>query len=48
MKLGTFMMPNHPPHRSFTEGHEHDLDYLVFLDGIAFDEAWIGEHFTTL
>jgi len=48
MKLGTFMMPNHPPHRSFSDGHEHDLDYLVFLDRLGFDEAWIGEHFTTL
>ena len=46
MKLGTFMMPNHPPHRSFAEGHHHDLDYLAFLDHIGFDEAWIGEHYT--
>ena len=30
MKLGTFMMPNHPPHRSFAEGHDHDLNYLSF------------------
>ena len=46
MKLGTFMMPNHPPHRSFAEGHDHDLNYLAFLDHIGFDEAWIGEHYT--
>ena len=46
MKLGTFMMPNHPPHRSFAEGHDHDLNYLSFLDHIGFDEAWIGEHYT--
>ena len=44
MKLGTFMMPHHPPHRSFKEGHDHDLRYLEFLDRIGFDEAWIGEH----
>ena len=46
MKLGTFMMPNHPPHRSFAEGHDHDLNYLAYLDHIGFDEAWIGEHYT--
>ena len=46
MKLGTFMMPHHPPHRSFKEGHDHDLRYLEFLDRIGFDEAWIGEHYT--
>jgi alkanesulfonate monooxygenase SsuD/methylene tetrahydromethanopterin reductase-like flavin-dependent oxidoreductase (luciferase family) len=40
------MMPNHPPGRDYAEGHYHNLDYLEFLDGIGFTEAWIGEHFT--
>ncbi len=46
MKIGTFMMPNHPPGRDFAEGHYHNLDYLEFLDGIGFEEAWIGCHYT--
>jgi alkanesulfonate monooxygenase SsuD/methylene tetrahydromethanopterin reductase-like flavin-dependent oxidoreductase (luciferase family) len=46
MKVGVFMMPNHPPDRDFSEGHEHDLDYLQFLDGLGYEEAWIGCHFT--
>ena len=32
MKVGVFMMPNHPPYRGYFEGHEHDLDYLEFVD----------------
>lgn len=46
MKIGKFMMPNHPPDRDYAEGHYHNLDYLEFLDGIGFSEAWIGEHFS--
>ena len=46
MKLGVFMMPNHPPHRNYTEGHYHNLDYLTFLDKEGYHEAWIGEHYT--
>ena len=42
MEFGVFMMPNHPPHRDFAEGHYHDLDYLEFLDKAGFNEAWIG------
>ena len=47
MKIGTFMMPNNPAHRSIRDGHLHNLENLVFLDQIGFDEAWIGEHYTT-
>ena len=46
MKIGKFMMPNHPLGRDYAEGHYHNLDYLEFLDGIGFTEAWIGEHFS--
>ena len=46
MKVGVFMMPNHPPDRDFLEGHEHDLDYLEFIDKLGYEEAWIGCHFT--
>jgi len=46
MKLGAFLMPNHPPDRDYAEGHYHNLDYLSFLDTTGFHEAWIGEHYT--
>jgi alkanesulfonate monooxygenase SsuD/methylene tetrahydromethanopterin reductase-like flavin-dependent oxidoreductase (luciferase family) len=46
MDVGLFMMPNHPPHRDYAEGHFHNLDTLAFADAMGFDEAWIGEHFT--
>jgi alkanesulfonate monooxygenase SsuD/methylene tetrahydromethanopterin reductase-like flavin-dependent oxidoreductase (luciferase family) len=46
MDAGLFMMPNHPPHRDYAEGHFHNLDTLAFADAIGFEEAWIGEHFT--
>jgi alkanesulfonate monooxygenase SsuD/methylene tetrahydromethanopterin reductase-like flavin-dependent oxidoreductase (luciferase family) len=46
MDIGLFMMPNHPPHRDYVDGHFHNLDTLVFADGKGFAEAWIGEHFT--
>ena len=47
MKLGLFMMPSHPPERDLYDAHQWDLDYLVLCDELGYDEAWIGEHFTT-
>ncbi len=47
MKLGAFLMPSHPPERSIAEGQALDLDELARLDSFGFDEAWIGEHFTS-
>lgn len=46
MRLGFFTMPLHPPGSNFTETIEHDIDQIVTLDRIGFQEAWIGEHFT--
>lgn len=46
MKLGAFLMPSHPPERELSEAYAWDVDLLVQLDGLGFDEAWIGEHFT--
>ena len=45
MRLGLFMMPNHPPERDVYEGLQYDLDYLELVDDLGYDEAWIGEHF---
>ena len=46
MKYGLFMMPNHPPERNIYDSHRWDLDYLVLVDQLGYEEAWIGEHFT--
>jgi alkanesulfonate monooxygenase SsuD/methylene tetrahydromethanopterin reductase-like flavin-dependent oxidoreductase (luciferase family) len=47
MKYGLFMMPSHPPERNIYDAHQWDLDYLVLADELGYDEAWIGEHFTS-
>ena len=47
MKLGALLMPSHPPERSISDGLRQDLDHLERLDALGFEEAWIGEHFTT-
>ena len=44
MKLGLFTMPSHPPERGLGEGHDWDLQNLVWADELGFEEAWIGEH----
>ena len=47
MKLGALLMPSHPPERITHEGQAWDLEELQRLDLLGFDEAWIGEHFTS-
>jgi alkanesulfonate monooxygenase SsuD/methylene tetrahydromethanopterin reductase-like flavin-dependent oxidoreductase (luciferase family) len=47
MKYGLFMMPSHPPERNIYDAHQWDLDYLALCDSLGYDEAWIGEHFTS-
>ncbi len=47
MKLGAFLMPSHPPERSVSEGQTLDLEELERLDSFGFEEAWLGEHFTS-
>jgi alkanesulfonate monooxygenase SsuD/methylene tetrahydromethanopterin reductase-like flavin-dependent oxidoreductase (luciferase family) len=44
MKLGLFTMPSHPPERGLADGHEWDLQTLVWADEYGYEEAWIGEH----
>ena len=46
MRLGYFAMPLHPPGSDPGLTMEDDLQQLVFLEGLDFEEAWIGEHFT--
>ena len=47
MKYGLFMMPSHPPERDLFQAHQWDLDCLSLADELGYDEAWIGEHFTS-
>ena len=47
MKLGMFLMPSHPPERSFYDGQQWDLQVLRWADEYGYDEAWIGEHYTS-
>ena len=44
MRLGMFSMPSHPPERGLGEGHDWDLQTLIWADELGFEEAWIGEH----
>ena len=46
MRLGYFMMPLHPPGSDLTATLHDDLQQIVALDRLGYEEAWIGEHFT--
>ena len=44
LKFGIFLAPFHPVGQNPTLALQRDLDLLVHLDSLGFDEAWIGEH----
>ena len=46
MQFGLFMMPLHPPYRTYADSYDRDLDLIVKADQLGFTEAWIGEHVT--
>jgi alkanesulfonate monooxygenase SsuD/methylene tetrahydromethanopterin reductase-like flavin-dependent oxidoreductase (luciferase family) len=46
MRLGLFMMPVHPPSRSFTETLAEDTEKSLLADRLGFEELWLGEHFS--
>jgi alkanesulfonate monooxygenase SsuD/methylene tetrahydromethanopterin reductase-like flavin-dependent oxidoreductase (luciferase family) len=46
MRLGLFMMPVHPPARSFTDTLAEDEEKSLYADALGFDELWLGEHFS--
>ena len=48
MKLGTFMMPLHPPGRIATETLAEDREAILLADRLGFCEAFVGEHVTDL
>ena len=46
MRYGYFMMPMHVPGSDPGVTLQTDLAQIERLEGLGFDEAWIGEHFT--
>ena len=46
MRLGLFMMPVHPPARSFTDTLAEDTEKSLLADRLGFTELWLGEHFS--
>jgi alkanesulfonate monooxygenase SsuD/methylene tetrahydromethanopterin reductase-like flavin-dependent oxidoreductase (luciferase family) len=46
MHFGLFMMPLHPPHRSFADSYQRDVEQIVLADRLGVQEAWVGEHLT--
>jgi alkanesulfonate monooxygenase SsuD/methylene tetrahydromethanopterin reductase-like flavin-dependent oxidoreductase (luciferase family) len=46
MKLGMFMMPVHPLHRSHTETLREDREAVILADQLGFHDVFIGEHLT--
>ena len=47
IKLGVFSMPAHPPHRPHADIMDEDLELLILADQLGYDEAWLGEHYTS-
>ena len=46
MKIGTFMMPLHPPAKDRMQTFEEDTECIILADELGFSEAWIGQHNT--
>ena len=44
LRFGIFLAPFHSPDENPTYALERDLDLIVHLDKLGYDEAWIGEH----
>ncbi len=44
MKFGIFLGPYHPLNDNPTVAFQRDLELVQWLDALAFDEAYIGEH----
>ncbi len=44
LRFGVFVTPFHPIGQSPTVALEYDLERVVALDRLGFDEAWFGEH----
>lgn len=47
MRFGVFLAPYHEPGENPTLALERDLELIVRLDELGYDEAWVGEHHST-
>ena len=47
IKFGGFVAPHHPIGENPTLQLQRDLDLAAHLDGLGFDEFWVGEHHST-
>ena len=47
LRFGLFLAPFHRPGENPTLALERDLELIVRLDRLGFDEAWVGEHHST-
>lgn len=47
MRFGVFLAPYHAPGENPTVAIERDLELIVRLDELGYDEAWVGEHHST-
>lgn len=47
MRFGLFLQPVHPPTQHPTIALARDLDLVVLLDELGYDEVWVGEHHST-
>jgi alkanesulfonate monooxygenase SsuD/methylene tetrahydromethanopterin reductase-like flavin-dependent oxidoreductase (luciferase family) len=48
LKLGTFMMPLHPPQRKPADTYAEDREAILLADRLGYREALVGEHITDL
>jgi limonene 1,2-monooxygenase len=47
MRFGVFLAPFHRPGQNPTLALERDLELVVRLDELGYDEVWVGEHHST-
>jgi len=47
VRFGAFLAPFHDPRENPTLALERDLDLIVAMDRLGFDEVWVGEHHST-
>ena len=47
MRFGAFLAPFHDPRENPTLALERDLDLIVAMDRLGYDEVWVGEHHST-
>ncbi len=44
LRFGAFIAPFHPLDENPTLALERDLELIQWMDKLAYDEAWVGEH----